>query len=198
MIIEVDLDFLVKHKMTIEQYFVCYVLYEDKNSIVNGQRTTRKSGQPIAAIYKYSENVGGIKRSALEDLMERGYLELTGDKLTPDMLEVTDKFHREVFTHWSNFEQLFEIYPSRTKFEAGGSSVSLKSLDKPIEEMGKYYSGIVRTKKKHREILEITAWAKDRDLLKMGIQKYVYSQYWNQLENEYETGADDDDIEVLI
>lgn len=198
MIIEVDLDFLVKHKMTIEQYFVCYILYKDKNSTIEGQRVTRKSGQPIAAIYKYSENVGGIKRDAMKDLIDRGYLELTGNKLTPDMLEVTDKFYKDLFNHWSNFDQLFEIYPSRTVFEAGKSPVSLKSLDAPIEEISKYYEKIVRTNKKHNEILEITQWAKERDLIKMGIQKYVYSQYWNALKEEYEVGTYDDDIEVLM
>lgn len=198
MIIEVDLDFMVANKMTIEQYFVCYVLHEDKRTLINGERGSRKSGQPIASIYRYSENVGGLKRPAMEDLVERGYLKKVGDKLTPDMLEVQPKFAQAVFNHWTNFDQLFELYPNRARFEAGGQQYFLKSLDKPKEELAKYYEKIVRTNKKHREILDITKWAKNHNMLKTGIQKYVYSQLWELLSEDYETGGEDESYEVMI
>lgn len=199
MIIEVDFDFMIKHKLNIEQYMLCYVLEEDRKSLIGDERIKRKSGSPIALIYKYTENIRTISIQDMEDLIERGYLTLTGDKYTPDMLDVTDKFKRELFTHWSNFEQLFEIYPDRMRLGPGQPSVSLKSLDKPIEEMGEYYASIVRTNKKHEQILEITKWAKEKGLISMGIQKYVYSRHWERIEDQYELGVqDEDDTEVLI
>lgn len=181
MIIEVDFDFLVKHKMTLEQYMTCYVLQKDKER-------NSKDSFPISNLYRYTENIKPLDTDELKDLIDRGFLKHTGHTLVPDMLEVTDKFKQEVFNSWTNFEQLFEVYPNRIDLGPGKGSASLKSLDKPLEEMAEYYAKIVRTQKKHRRILELTEWAKKNGLINMGIQKFVYQRFWTQLEDKYEGG----------
>jgi hypothetical protein len=192
MIIEVDFDFLVKHKMSIEQYMLCYILHMDKQSIKNGERQERKSGSPVAIIYKYTENVAPISPRGMKDLIDRGYLEKTGSKLVPDMLEVTNKFKQEVFNHWTNFQQLFDIYPDRISFGPGKHSASLKSLDRPQEEVAESYTKVVRTNKKHKEVLKIVQWAKEKNLIRKGIQKFIYSRDWDILKEKYEVDFTDD------
>jgi hypothetical protein len=184
MIIEVDFDFLVEHKMTLEQYLTCYILHEDRD------RARKAKGYlPLVTMYKYTEKVKPLNKEEMRDLIDRGFLKQTGDKLIPDMLEVTDKFAQEIFNSWTNFEQLFEVYPNRIDLGPGKGSASLKSLDKPMEEMGEYYAKIVRSKAKHKRILKITEWGKNNGLINMGIQKFVYQRFWRQLEEKYD--ADD-------
>lgn len=202
MIIEVDFDFLIKHKMNIEQYLLCYVLQVDKDATASSGRDRLRSGSPIAVIYKYTEGIQPLKTEDMRDLIDRGFLEHTGDRLVPDLLQVTDKFKQEIFNHWSNFEQLFAIYPSRIDLGPNKGSYSLKSLDKPFEEMAKYYVSVVRTKTKHRRILDIITWAKEKDLINMGIQKFIYQRFWKELEKKYEIGESSfdnrGDFEVLV
>lgn len=182
MIIEVDFDFLVEHEMTLEQYMTCYILQEDKD------RARKAKGYlPLTTLYRYTETIKPLDKDEMADLIDRGYLTQTGQRLIPDMLEVTDKFKREVFNSWTNFEQLFNVYPNRIDLGPGRGSASLKSLDKPMEEMGQYYEKIVRTKSKHQRILEITEWAKNNGLINMGIQKFVYQRFWTQLQDKFDS-----------
>jgi|GEM_PF-6019738 len=201
MVIEVDFDFLIKHKLTIEQYMLCYVLQLDKDSVVDGERVKRKDGHPVAIIYRYTENVKPMESDEMNDLIDRGFVRKTGDRLVPDQLEITDKFKQEVFNHWSNFEQLFNIYPDRISFGPGKHSASLKSLDRPMEEVAEYYTKLVRTNKKHKKILKIVQWAKEKDIIRKGIQKFIYSRDWELLTEKYqldETGESFESYEVLI
>jgi hypothetical protein len=183
MIIEVDFDFLVEHQMSIEQYMTCYILREDKE-----RKAGSKGYLPMVTLYKYTEKIKPLDKDEMQDLIDRGYLVQKGDKLVPDMLEVTGKFKQEIFNSWTNFEQLFEIYPNRIDLGPGKGSASLKSLDRPMEEMGKYYASVVRTKTKHQRILKITEWAKNNGLINMGIQKFVYQRFWRQLEDKFDSG----------
>lgn len=184
MIIEADVDFLVEHEMSFEQYALCYFLHEDEKQIVNGKRIYPENGPAIANIYKYFHHVRKWKAADIEDLINRGYLKSSGEKLSPDLLEVTDKFKKAVFEDKTKFEQLWDIYPNYLSFGPGKPKATLKACDR--DQMSNYYDKIVRTKKKHRYILEITKWARKHDMLKMALEKYVRSKYWEILEEDFE------------
>ena len=181
-----------------EQYLVCYVLEMDRKY----GREKLRNGPPIATMYKYTEGIQPLKPEDLRDLIDRGFLKHKGEKLTPDLLEVTAKFKDEIFNHWTNFQQLFEIYPSRVNLGPGKGSASLKSLDKPFEEMADYYVRVVRTNKKHKRILTLVQWGNENNLINMGIQKFIYQRFWKELDKKYEMdeGSFDNkgDFEVLI
>lgn len=198
MIIEADVDFLVEHEMNLEQYALCYFLYEDDKQIVNGKRVYPENGPAIANIYKYFHHVRKWKTADIEDLIERGYLNSSGDKLSPDLLEVTDKFKQAVFSFKGKFEQLFEIYPAYLEINPGKPKATLKACNR--DKLGNYYDKIVRTKKKHKHILEITKWAKEKNMLKMALEKYVRSKYWETLEPDYEADnkVETQDQEMLL
>lgn len=199
MIIEVSVDFLVKHEITFEQYALCYMLHEDKYEInINGQRRYTQSGPAIANVYKYSQSIGKWDKKALNDLVEKGILKRLGNRNSPDMLEVTDKFAKLMFADMSDFEQLFDLYPSHLDFGPGKAKGILKACNK--EEVEKSYKIAVRTKAKHKYIMDITRWAKKHNMLNLSFEKYVKGRYWEVLKDDYEnqTAIETKDQEMLL
>lgn len=193
MIIEIDFDFILKHKLTAEQYLLMWLLYEDE------KERERRALDPLAEhkpylqnVYKYHVKISNFSKLEVQELVERGFIDFIGtatSKKTPDMYRVTDKFSNEIFNHWTNFDQLKHIYPDRAVFEPGKPAVSLKSFDRLEEEIAKIYEGSVRTKKKHNRILELVDWGKKTGRIKMGLQKFVFSKHWEMLEQEYSEGS---------
>lgn len=199
MIIEVSVDFLVKYKITFEQYALCYMLHEDEYEInINGERRYTESGPAIANVYNYSQNVRKWDKKELEDLVQKGILKRKGNRNSPDMLEVTEKFAEDLFTSFSDFDQLFSIYPSHLDFGPGRAKGILKACNR--EEVEKYYKSAVRTKSKHKYIMSITRWAKEHNMLNLSFEKYVKGRYWEVLKDDYEnqTAIETKDQEMLL
>jgi len=199
MIIEVSVDFLVKHNITFEQYAMCYMLHEDTYEIDSrGRRVYKQSGPAIANMYNYANNVRKWSKSEVQDLVDKKIIKRTGKYDSPDLLELEKSFAKALFIHMSDFEQLFDLYPSHLDFGPGRAKGILKACNK--EEVEKSYKSAVRTKAKHQYIMDITRWAKEHNMLNLSFEKYVKGRYWEVLKDDYEnqTAIETKDQEMLL
>lgn len=185
MIIEVSVDFLVKHKITFEQYALCYFLYKDKYEVnKEGQRIYKESGPSISNIYKYSQNIKKWTKKEIDDIVDKGFIKKIGKKYSPDVFEITDKFVQLVFLKTSDFEHLLNLYPDRLDLGNGRPMANLKAFD--YDELNRSYKSVVKTKMKHERIMIITKWAKENNMLNLSFDKFIKGRYWRVLEKLYE------------
>lgn len=202
-VIEVDLDFVIEQNITLEQYCICYLLWQDKQSN-SGQDNDEDDYTALTYIYKYfysvsdNDDIEGWKRADIEYLERKEFL-VNNNKdgeYSADMMEVTDKFTDAVIKHKEAFQEIYDLYP-RT-IEVDGSIIGpLKMCD--LLEMTEYYNKVVKTKKKHREVVELLKWGLRTRNLICGVEKFVRSQYWKQLremreENESARGYDNETV----
>ena len=183
--IEVPVNFLVKHRLTFEQYALCYMLHEDRYQVnKKGQRVYLEAGPAIANVYKYSKGVRKWAKDEVEDLIQRGYLRRNGDRNSPDLLDVTDKFSKAVFRMNSDFEELFRIYPEECQKDRYSPRLILKACNRA--EVARMYKNLVRTREKHLYIINVTLWARDQNMLVVPLKDYVKNKYWEVLQHKYE------------
>ena len=109
---EVNLDKIIKHKLSLEGYLICWCLYNEESSI----------------LLNYVNNVNKIPIHIFSNLVSEGWLLWSGDIISSDPsksgynldnIELTEKFSKEVLEVISNknltfdecFQQLRDHYP---------------------------------------------------------------------------------------
>lgn len=174
-------DFLSESGMNTKQFTYCLLLYYDKKySRIEG---TAKLSRPLSQLYKYFTNVEQFTKPEIQQLIDSGYLTQTGNDFKPDHLEVTTKFERNWFGEKTyKFDQLIEVYPSHTENfnHPGKPKIPLISMSN-YAETERLYNKFVTTYKMHNRVLAVVQWAKERDMIKMTIEKFVNSKHWEYL-----------------
>lgn len=174
---------LSEMKISANQFLLCYLLYTDQKK--DGKYV--KTGKGISNLYKYVRKAVPWTKEEVRDLVDKGYLrdpDYKSDDTYPDHLLVTDKFVDKLFVYPSAFEELWEEYPTIVpNFKnPNGPSVKLKSCD--YFELQELYKKLVRTKYKHKEIIELVKWARDKERLNIGIEKFVKGRQWEALKED--------------
>lgn len=189
------MDFILANDMSVEQYVLCYLLHEDEkvvNEAVRGKLHEQHTSG-ITYLYKYfnqtnsSENLDEWKRKDIKHLLDLGFLEMhntgrTKNKWSADNMSVTSEFIDSVFMHKDDFDQLLEIYPSKTMID--GRMARLNTISN-YQQLSNQYAKFVKTKKLHRRVLRLVEWASKNNMLTVGIEKFVNSRLWEQLEEDY-------------
>jgi hypothetical protein len=167
-------DFLVKHKMTPNQFMFCYL----------------KATYNMTSFRKYIKGVQHFKAEEIKDLIERGYIEDFNEKnpngTRQDFIDsylITPKFHKEIFVETEQAgEELWATFPSFLIINS--NRVSAKSCDKDVL-IKTYCKRIKNNKKIHEEVLSLLKQAIERNEIRMGIEKWVGSEQWNVLKDAY-------------
>lgn len=210
MVIQVDMDFILANDMNVEQYVLCYLLYEDEKVIDEAVRGKLHEQQTsgITYLYKYfnqtnsSENLVEWKRKDIKHLLDLGFLEMhnagrTNSKWSADNMSVTQEFISSVFLHKDDFDQLLEVYPSKTTID--GRVARLNTISN-YQQLTSQYAKFVKTKKLHRRILRLVEWAKKNNMLTVGIEKFVNSRLWESLEDDYRSSivSESEDSDLMF
>jgi len=185
-------NLLIECDITINQFLLLWFLYLDKEE---GNGKLIHEGPAIANLYRYSEKVSKWSADEISDLVQKGWLvdrnkdrQDGGRQAYPDYYDVTDTFEDKVFVTMDRFDQFWEEYPSFVENFDGprGPMIPLKSSI--MEEVEILYKKRVRTKAKHKEVMEILKWAKKNGLINMNIAKYVGSGMFDQHKELKERG----------
>lgn len=164
------INFLCKHKITTDQFLLLYLTFT----------------KDMSNLYKYLHEVRAWDKKDLKDLEQRGFIVNMnkGDTSFCDMLIVQKKFYKEM---WIDLdiagEELWNTYPTHFII-SGGTKVPARSCDK--EKLISNYHRLIKTNmKKHNEAIDLLKIAISRNEIKMGIEKWVGSEQWKILKEEY-------------
>lgn len=173
------LEYCKQLRITPNQFNFCYLLFvKDYTALKSFTETT------------YIDSEGNkkslaIKKSEVTDLIERGFVtELFSDKKNTSFL-INEKFGKYLFLHEDDAgEELWNNYFSH--FVIHGVNQSARTCDKD-KLMEMYLKKIRRSKKKHKEIMELLevfkTMVKEGKMQPMGIEKFVVGENWEVVKN---------------
>lgn len=172
------IEFLAEHDISERQFMLCWILYLDKEKY-KGQLLPEE-GESIANIYRYIELVDQWSSKEIKELVERDYLidRSSGKNYYPDQLEVADKFVDAVFATQTQFELFVNEYPSFTEHfdDPRKGDIPLKAVD--MERVHKIFNRKIRSKVKFKKLMKSLKWAKEQDMVRMNILKYLSGELW--------------------
>jgi hypothetical protein len=191
--------FLIKHKLSTNQWLMLYLLYTEK-MVKNKQG---KVTYDIAGnVYRWQDKGKGWTQAEIQDLVSKDYIiafkkNYTIDNQTiygymMDDLILTDKFAEIMFIDMeAAFEEILELYPDTML--VNGSTVFTKSgdLDKLSDAYHKAIKGSIH---EHEKIKAIVSYAKERSLCNMKLDKFlskgVIDPIKKMMEENYDSGGD--------
>jgi len=189
MLYEIDnetIDFLCKHKLTLNQFAICLLIH--KKDTATMIRINNEIGKIGNYLIPNGVDLQGKKRyiKEIDDLIDRNFLRLTfidkEDKYALDNFEVTTRFTDNFIQEVDIFEEFWQEYP---KFIfVNGLEFPAKSTD--YDELKEKYLKIIKnSKKKHRDIIEkLKRFKVDNQYAQMGIEKFVGSRQWDNFTDE--------------
>lgn len=184
-------DLLVKHRISFNQFFLCYFLYLDQEAADGISLVEYTQNHGSVQIFRYMSQVTPWSKAELDDLIDKGLLinKSTDDKYHPDMMVVTQKFIDSIFTQHEQFEQFWKIYPPFTtdNRNPSGPKITLKGV--PKDELETLYRQKIPNLPTHERLIRATRYAKENKMISVGIKKWLESHLWEEIEVEISVGA---------
>ena len=108
-----------------------------------------------------------------------------GESFDPYSIPFNKNFIKSLYK--SSFElgkELFEIYPQMTVIN--GSLVTLRGVSKHFDSLEacyfRYGKAIGWNQERHEKVLDLIKWAKERDIIKQSLSRFVINNSWLDLE----------------
>lgn len=160
------LNTLIKNKVNNDQFFFCYLLYYNK----------------IDALYRYLTHSGKkFMYDDIDELQKRKLIRsITGKPAeNADEFELTEN-GKKMFKAINEFgREFWRQYPHQISLDSG-KKIPGKSMD--IDEFLELYTKKVgNNAEKHKEILKKLEYAKRKDMINMGIRKWVASEQYDSI-----------------
>lgn len=168
-------NFICENKITQGQFLLLYLAYKKRMDLIVKYRQTFPADDGTM-----------IGKYLLDDLINRGWLELVGENFT-----VSDKFKGIFCDKVMIAEELFAVYPSTT--EISGSIVPLTAVDL-ITIANLYDEAIMHSITEHEEVLKDIKYALQNGMLSLSILKFVQSRYWLAIRKKRIATTDDTHI----
>jgi hypothetical protein len=153
----------------------------------------------VDTLRRYVELTQGWPQSDVTSLEDRGYIlnfnSNRGESSKDNYFHVTERFTDLLYTGDNAtlidedvaFDELFNAYP--TYIIINGRKVSARSCN--LFEMRKRYGEAIKgSNNVHKDILLCLEYAKTRDLLNMGLEKFIMSEQWRTIAEDMDTGSD--------
>lgn len=193
------INFLTQHKITANQFLLCYLLYLDRKETEEGRETgmiANESDRGFTLLYKYVYNCGKYDKDVgvniawsvegdIKPLMNKGFI-INNKKNShlPDYMEVGQEFIDAIFTSESDFEVFWDEYPSFIDnfTDNSGPRIPLKAVLK--DEIETLYYKKARSKLQHEEIMRALKWAKKNGRINMNIKNFLGGEVWKGILDE--------------
>lgn len=153
-------SFLIEHKLTQGQFLSLMLVYKGRRDLMTRYREAFPSGD--------STMIGAYMT---EDLFIKGFLSREDN----GKIKVTKKFLEAFINKHTASDEIFNLYP--THFTKDGISFPLSAMDRNVFA-NLYDIAIMSSIGEHLEVVKDIIFAIQKDLLKIGIDKFVKSKYW--------------------
>lgn len=184
------IDFLMEHDITERQFTLLFLLYTDAyaerpdGSRLYANRSTAE--RPIAKLMEFFHfhdrrgRVAWDREKDIDYLEKKGFITKLGNKYSPELLKLEDKFIEAIFATESDFEVFYRLYPSHIDNfnNPAGPKIPLKAVDK--DSLFELYKRKVLTKDEHNVLIRVIKWGKQHNQINMNIAKYVGSEQWKE------------------
>jgi hypothetical protein len=183
-------DFLVKNKLSTNQFLLLYLLYTERMCKSQGKTTYTKVGN----IYKWIAEGKGWKHDEVEELIKLNYVigfPING-KYQIDQLILTEKFFDLMFIDTEDaFNEILDLYPDRMVINNQTTFTKAGDLSKVADN----YAKMIRNNlSKHEEMKKLVKYAAERGLCKYKIENFLSKGVIDAIKKEigeiYESGAD--------
>ena len=187
---KIYVDFLVKNKISCNQFLLLYLLYTEKMYKIQNKVTYTQT----SLLYKWiNEGKFIISISEIEDLIKSEYIFAIkqNGKYEIDQLILTEKFFDLMFVNIDAFDEIVDLYPDKIIINSQTVFTKAGDLDKVAEN---YLKLIKNNLAKHEQIKKVIIFAKERNLcnykLENFLSKGVIDTIIKDMEENYERGND--------
>lgn len=192
-------EFLIKHKLTPNQFLLLYLLYTER--LVKSK--TGSVGYAMGTcLYKWQDKGSGWSQHEIEDLVKKDYMiafkktyEVKEQKLygyAVDDLILTNKFADIMFINTDEaFEEIVELYPDTFTIQTQTVFTKTGDLDKISDNYNKLIKGSLY---EHDVIKQVIVYAKEKGMCNMKLEKFlskgVVDSIKKMMEESYSNGRD--------
>lgn len=171
--VNVYTDFLVKNKLSTNQFYLLLLLYQEGMY----QSDDGLKYKTVGNIYKWTKEGKGWSIKEIEELIEKDFIfgikRLSGGVYTYpiDQLILTQKFSDIMFINGNfAFDEILELYPDT--FIVNTTTVFSKSGD--LNKVQDNYSRLIKGSiSKHEEIKKVVLYAKERGLCNYKLENFL-------------------------
>jgi hypothetical protein len=153
-------EFLIEHDLTQGQYLLLHLIHKKRSDLIKKYKE------------KFPSDDGTmIGMYFIKDLVVKGFLiedKINGFVLTKKFLEIFINKHTAC-------DEIYDIYPTYTNLN--GVNIPLTSMDRNVFA-NLYDKAIQSSILEHLEIVEDIKFGIEQNLLNLGLDKFVKSQYW--------------------
>ena len=154
-------------------------------------------------ISKWFSNGGNNRlKNLFNSLKEKGIIHKSynPEVYNPNNVEFNKNFIKGWYKQSGEMgQELFDEYPSFV--EVKGKLYSLKNISKKfysLDEFYFYYSAAIgHNLEKHKEVMEILKWAKEKNLVNFGILEFVASRKWSLFKEMRDKGLDNKVVDSI-
>ena len=192
-------EFLIKNKITTNQFLLLYLLYTEK---MVKDKTGRIGYTQGTCIYKWQAKGSGWNQSEIEDLVSKDYIiafkkkYLNGDKdfygYAIDDIILTNKFNDIMYINTDGlFNEILELYPDT--FTINSQIVFTKNGD--LDKLSVDYGKLIKNNlKEHDVIKQVISFAKEKGMCNMKLvtflTKGMIDSIKKLMEESYSNGRD--------
>ena len=187
--IDVDryLTFLETHQLSERQFFVLLMLRLERADYLDRYKDLFPIGEGT------TQTRPAISNEELQDLIERKMIKKVGRAHSLANYKLLPKIKEAFITNVEAAFELLDAYPPFAIIpNKGRISLTLMDSNKLAKEYGKR---IKFSMKEHEEVLKDLEYAKQKNMINYGIEKFVTSNQWTQIRKlrlDEEKDKDDD------
>lgn len=154
-------DFLVKYDLTQSQVLLLYLLYKNRVDLIRKYKE------------KFPTDSGTmIEEYFIKDLIRKEFLI---ENPTTGAIKLGEKFYLAFIDKHEACEHVFSVYP--THITKDGVDLPLSAMDRNV--FANLYDTYIRSSiHEHLEVIKDIEYAKQNNLLNIGIEKFLKSKYW--------------------
>ena len=179
------LNICIAHNLTFDEFFLVYMTL-----------LARDEENHSEYLAKWFANGGKDRlRELFNSLKEKGIIlkSYNAESYVPNDIQFNKNFIKSWYKQSGEMgQELFDSYPGFV--EVKGKLYSLKNISKKfysLDEFYFYYSATIgHNPEKHREVMDILAWAKEKNLINFGILEFCASRKWEMFKEMREKGID--------
>ena len=186
------LNICIAYNLTFDEFFLIYMTL-----------LARDEEGHAEYISKWFSNGGNNRlKDLFNSLKEKGIIHKSynPESYNPNDIEFNKNFIKGWYKQSGEMgQELFDEYPSYVEIK--GRLYSLKNIAKKFYSLDDFYfyysASIGHNPEKHKEVMELLKWAKEKNLINFNILEFCASQKWLMLKEMRDKGLDNKVVDSI-